>query len=54
MKSGHGAPPEERGTKPGCKALQEATGFGRSPQRDDPSCTRGMTQNFVHKEDLGL
>jgi hypothetical protein len=28
--------------------------FGRSPQRDDSSCSSGTTQIFFHKEDSGI
>jgi hypothetical protein len=61
-KSGRGAPPEETKPRPGREVSREGAGtgpeekwvpeeFGRSPQRDDLSCSYGTAKNFAHEDD---
>jgi hypothetical protein len=55
MTSGRKAPPEE-GTEMDPEQKWVLKELGRCPQRDDPSCSGGVTQeNFFHKgHDLGI
>jgi hypothetical protein len=49
MTSGRTAPPEEA-TETDPEQIWVPKGLGRCPQRDDPSCNSGATQeNFFHK-----
>jgi hypothetical protein len=40
--------------RPGREASRETTGFGRCPQRNDPSCGGCATQSVTHKGDSGI
>jgi hypothetical protein len=53
MKSGRTAPPEE-GTETDPEQNWVPKELGRNPQRDNPLCSSGTTQKFVHKEDPGF